>query len=88
MFRPSTGLVYWRLTLTSGIADVSFIWGNPGDGLFTGDWNSNGVDTQGLYRPSNEMFFLRNSNTAGVADFEFFLGDSSWMPVAGDWGLG
>jgi hypothetical protein len=96
LHRESTGLVYYRLTNTTGIADVTFIWGNPGDGVIAGNWNAAGADTVGLYRGSVEDFFLRNSNTAGVADifFPFETGAAlepakgTWKPVAGHFGLG
>ncbi len=88
LHRPSTGLVYYRNTLSTGTADESFIWGNPADEVFAGDWDADGRDTVGLFRPSEARFYLRNSNTAGAADVTFTQGVGGWLPVAGDWGLG
>ncbi len=65
LFRPTTGFVYYRNTLTTGIADRSFFWGDPADRVFSGDWDGDGDDTPGLFRPSNTTFYLRNSNTPG-----------------------
>ncbi len=36
LFRPTTGFVYYRNTLTTGIADRSFFWGDPADRVFSG----------------------------------------------------
>ncbi len=88
LHRPSTGLVYYRNTLSTGTADESFIWGNPADEVFAGDWDADGRDTVGLFRPSEATFYLRNSNTAGPADISFTQGVGTWLPVAGAWGLG
>ncbi len=88
LHRPSTGLVYYRNTPSTGTADVSFIWGNPADEVFAGDWDADGRDTVGLFRPSEATFYLRNSNTAGPADVTFTQGVAGWLPVAGAWGLG
>jgi len=69
---------------------VSFFWGNPGDGVVSGDWNANGTDTPGLYRPNDATFYLRNTNTQGNADLTvpFPDGQAEWLPVAGSFGLG
>ncbi len=88
LHRPSTGLVYYRNTLSTGAADASFIWGNPADEVFAGDWDADGRDTVGLFRPSDSTFYLRNSNTAGPADVTFPFGQGTWLPVAGAWGFG
>ena len=72
LHRTSTGRVYGRNTLTTGIADVDFIWGDPNDSVFGGDWDGDGVDTPGLFRPSDATIYLRNSLTPGIADMEIF----------------
>ena len=38
LHRESTGLVYYRNSLTTGIAEESFIYGDPGDKIIAGDW--------------------------------------------------
>jgi hypothetical protein len=88
LFRPSTGFVYYRDTLTFGNATNSFFWGNPADRVFSGDWDGNGTSTPGLFRPSSATMFLRNSNTQGNADISFPFGEAPSLPVSGAWGLG
>jgi len=68
-----------------GAADYSFLFGNPGDKPFVGDFNADGVDTVGLHRESSGLVYFRNSNTTGIADSQFIYGDPGDMLVAGDW---
>ena len=68
-----------------GAADYSFLFGNPGDKPFVGDFNGDGVDTVGLHRESTGLVYFRNSNATGVADSQFIYGDPGDMLVAGDW---
>ena len=88
LHRESTGLVYYRLTHTTGIADDEFIYGNPNDRLVGGDWTGFGFDTPALFRPANTTFFFRFSNTAGNADEQLVFGEPTFLPVAGVFGLG
>jgi hypothetical protein len=69
---------------TSGSAQTSFFFGNPGDIAFSGDWDCNGSETLGLYRRSDGYVYLRNSNTQGVADISFYFGNPGDIPIAGD----
>ncbi len=85
LHRETTGLVYFRLTNTTGNADRQFVFGDPGDRLVAGDWTGAGFDSPGLFRPANSTFFLRFSNTQGNADEVFAFGDASFLPVAGAW---
>jgi hypothetical protein len=48
------------------VADISFIFGDPGDQAVIGDWDGTGTQTPGIVR--NRRFYLRNSNSSGVAD--------------------
>ncbi|MEX2252143.1 MAG: peptidase C1, partial [Acidimicrobiia bacterium] len=75
LHRESSGLVYFRNSNTTGVADSQFIYGDPGDMLVAGDWDGDGDDTIGVYRPSNGVFYLKNSNVQGVADAAFHAGD-------------
>jgi len=68
-----------------GAADYSFMFGNPGDKPFVGDFNADGVDTIGLHRESTGLVYFRNSNSSGVADFEFIFGNPGDKVLAGDW---
>ncbi len=78
---PATGRWYLR---DSGGDTAAFLFGNPGDVPFMGDWDCDGVDTPGLYRQSDGFVYLRNSNSQGIADVEFFFGDPGDLPLAGD----
>ena len=68
-----------------GAADFSFIFGNPGDKPFVGDFDDDGFDTIGLHRESTGLVYFRNSNSTGVADNQFIYGDPGDKIVAGDW---
>jgi len=68
-----------------GTAEYSFVFGNPGDKPFVGDFNGNGQDTVGLHRESNGLVYYRNTNTTGNADNQFIFGNPGDRFVAGDW---
>ena len=90
LYRPSEARFYVINELGQnggglGAADYSFLFGNPGDVPFMGDWNGDNIDTPGLRRPSNGFVYLRNSNTTGVGDVSYFYGDPGDLPFAGDW---
>ena len=70
-----------------GAADFSYIFGNPGDKPFVGDFDGDGVETVGLHRESTGFVYFRNSHTQGIANAEFFFGDPDDRLVAGDWGV-
>jgi hypothetical protein len=70
-----------------GAADFSYVFGNPGDKPFVGDFDGDGVDTVGLHRESTGFVYFRNSHTQGNANNEFFFGDPGDRLVAGDWGV-
>lgn len=78
-----------RLSLTTGIANLDFIYGNPGDLLVAGDWDGDGVDSPALFRPSEGTWYLKLGNTAGFADhvIPFGLANRGFLPVAGKNGL-
>lgn len=68
-----------------GPADFSYVFGNPGDKPFVGDFNGDGTDTIGLHRESTGIVYFRQTNTTGVADAEFYFGNPGDRFVAGDW---
>jgi hypothetical protein len=74
---------YLRNSNTVGNADLSFLYGIPGDKSLVGDWDGNRNDTVGIYR--NNEFYLRNSNTAGPADVSLIYGVPGDIPLVGDW---
>jgi hypothetical protein len=86
--RDSVGVVdqdgEWRLADPVGGGRLSFIYGNPADVPFAGDWDCDGIATPGLYRRSTGQAFLRNSNSTGLADVTFMFGNPGDIPLAGD----
>ena len=70
-----------------GSADLSYVFGNPGDKPFVGDFDANGEDTVGLHRDSTGFVYFRNSHTQGNANAQFFFGDPGDRLMAGDWGV-
>jgi len=92
IYRPAEARIYVINALGSndgglGAADFDYIFGNPGDKPFTGDFDGDGVDTLGLHRESTGFVYFRQSNTQGTADAEFFFGDPGDRLVSGDWGI-
>jgi hypothetical protein len=81
LFDPSRAA--WHLRTPAGTT-TEFLFGNPGDVPFVGDWDCDGIDTPGLYRRSDGFVYLRNSNTTGIADIRFFFGNPGDLPLAGD----
>jgi aldose sugar dehydrogenase len=77
------GAFFLRNSNSTGIADASFLYGNPDDVPVVGDWDANGTVTPGVRR--GIVFYLRNSNTSGVGDEAALYGDAGDVPVAGDW---
>jgi hypothetical protein len=90
IYRPAEQRVYVIDQLGSGDhglgeADHSFVFGNPGDRPFVGDFDGDHTDTVGLHRASNGLVYFRNSNTTGTADSQFVFGDPGDLLAAGDW---
>ncbi|HEX6145124.1 MAG TPA: DPP IV N-terminal domain-containing protein [Acidimicrobiia bacterium] len=92
IYRPSEQRFYIIDELGSnegglGTAEVSFVFGDPGDQPVVGDWDGDGGDEIGLYRESTGFFYYRDSLSAGVADGQFYFGDPGDRIVSGDWGI-
>jgi len=68
-----------------GAAEFSYVFGNPGDKPFVGDFDGDEVETVGLHRESTGLVYFRNSHTQGNADNQFIFGDPGDRLVAGDW---
>lgn len=90
IYRPSEQRFYVINDLGSndlglGAADYSFLFGNPGDKPFVGDFDGNGEDNVGLHRESTGLVYFRNSNSTGVANSQFIFGDPGDRIAAGDW---
>jgi Tol biopolymer transport system component len=90
IYRPSNQTFYIINKLGSGdqglgAADLSYVFGNPGDKPFVGDFDGDGVETAGLHRESTGLVYFRNSHTQGNADAQFIFGDPGDRLIAGDW---
>ncbi len=68
-----------------GAADHSYLFGDPGDKPFVGDFDANGLDEVGLHRESTGRVYFRFSQTTGIADRDFIYGDPGDFLVAADW---
>jgi peptidoglycan/xylan/chitin deacetylase (PgdA/CDA1 family) len=74
---------YVRDSVTSGIADHTFAYGQPGDSPLLGDWDGDGDATPGVVRGAT--WYLRNTLGSGPADVTFAYGYPGDYPVVGDW---
>ena len=68
-----------------GAAEIFYVFGNPGDKPFVGDFNGDGQETVGLHRESTGLVYFRNRHSQGNADNQFIYGDPGDRLVAGDW---
>ena len=91
IYRPSEQMFYlFTISCTGspmGAAQISFLFGNPGDKPVVGDWDGDGIDEVGLHRESTGFFYWRDTLTTGIADGQIFYGDPADRFVAGDWGV-
>jgi hypothetical protein len=90
VYRPSNATFYIINELGAddtglGTAEVAYIFGNPGDKPFIGDFDGDCVDTPGLHRESTGLVYYRNWNSEGVADAIFLFGNPGDRLVANDW---
>ncbi len=74
LYRRSTGFVYFRDALSSGVADREFFYGDPGDVIVAGDWDGDGDDTVAVYRPSTGSVYVNFDNAPGIADYTLYVG--------------
>ncbi len=88
LHRESSGLFYFRNTLSTGNADGQFFFGNPGDRFVAGDWGIvDGKETPAVFRPGNATWYFRHTNTQGPADELLQWGSGGWLQVAGNFTL-
>ncbi len=90
VYRPASSTVFVVNELGAGdaglgAADFSFVFGDPGDDPFVGDFDGDGVDTVGLHRQSTGRVYFRNSLSTGIADADFVYGDPGDAIIGGDW---
>ncbi len=87
MYRPSTGYVYLSNEIPAdgevGLGDpaLTYFFGNPGDQVFVGDWDQDGIDTLGISR--NGKMFLTNTHGTVMAEDEFWFGVPSDVAIGG-----
>jgi hypothetical protein len=80
------GVWYLRNTNNAGNANIIAAFGGvPSDLPVVGDWNSNGVDTIGVYRSSTGFFLLSDSNTSPAVNYTVLFGNPGDTPFAGRW---
>jgi len=89
IFRPSAARVFIINELGQndgglGAADFTYLFGNPGDKPFVGDFDADRIDTVGLHRESTGLVYFRNSHTQGTADVQYIFGDPGDRLVAGN----
>ena len=90
IYRPSNQTFYIINELGTdggglGAAEFSYVFGNPGDKPFVGDFDGDGVETVGLHRESTGLVYFRNSHSQGNADAQFIFGNPDDRLIAGDW---
>ncbi|MDH3729882.1 MAG: fasciclin domain-containing protein [Acidimicrobiia bacterium] len=92
VYRPSNQTFYIVNELGAngaglGAAETSFVFGDPGDMPFAGDFDGDGDDTVGLQRQSTGKVYFTNSLMAGPADADFIFGNPGDVILASDWTL-
>jgi hypothetical protein len=92
IYRPSEQRFYIINALGAnngglGPADFSFLFGDPGDKPFVGDFDGDGIDEVGLHRASTGFVYYRNTLDTGIASNQFFFGDPGDRFITGDWGI-
>jgi hypothetical protein len=90
LYRPSEQRFYIVNQLATsdeglGQADVDYVFGNPGDTPFVGDFDGDGIDTAGLHRASTGLVYYRNTHSQGTADNQFLFGDPGDRFITYDW---
>lgn len=90
IYRPSESRIYVINDLGVdgaglGQADFSYIFGNPGDNPFVGDFDNDLIDEVGLHRESTGLVYFRNTHAQGYADSQFIFGDPGDKIVAAQW---
>ncbi|MDH3306705.1 MAG: hypothetical protein OEO77_04195, partial [Acidimicrobiia bacterium] len=90
IYRPSEQRFYIINSLGDGqgglgAAEYDFLFGNPGDKPFTGDFDGDQIDEVGLHRESSGFIYYRLTLTEGQADAQYFFGDPGDVMLTGDW---
>jgi hypothetical protein len=90
IYRPTESRVYVINELGAndgglGAADFTYVFGNPGDNPFVGDFDNDLIDEVGLHRESTGLVYFRLSHSQGNADDQFIFGDPGDKIVAAEW---
>ena len=90
IYRPSDASIHIINELGAnegglGAADFSYIFGDPGDKPYVGDFDNDNVDEVGLHRELTGLVYFRFSHTQGPADHSFIFGDPGDKIVAAEW---
>lgn len=80
VFRPSTGMWYWRNGET-GQTIGSYTWGQNGDIPMVGAWSGRMRDAA-VFRPSTGRWYIRFGHTGETTNFEF--GQNGDTPMVGN----
>lgn len=92
VYNPQNAAFLLRCENSSGAADVSFLYGPtpsaPGQIIpLMGDWNGDGLRTQGIYVKTTSVFILSDTLN-GAPNYSFPFGDPNdgpYIPVVSDW---
>jgi hypothetical protein len=88
MYRASNGFAYLTNDLPAnrgvGVGDpaLTFFYGIPGDQVFVGDWDGDGIDTLGISRDGH--IYLANVNATVFADQDYWFGVPIDLAFGGD----
>ena len=90
IYRPSESSIHIINELGAnegglGAADFSYIFGDPGDNPYVGDFDDDTIDEVGLHRESTGLVYFRFSHTQGPADHQFIFGDPGDKIIAAEW---
>ncbi len=90
IYRPSESRVFVINELGAndgglGPADFDYVFGNPGDNPFVGDFDDDLVDEVGLHRESTGLVYFRLTHSQGNADSQFIFGDPGDKIIAAEW---
>ena len=83
---PSSGnspTWFLRDANSSGVADHTFGYGDPGDRSLACDFDGDGVSTPTAFRGG--AFYERDTLTSGAANRVVQFGDAGDQPICGDW---
>jgi hypothetical protein len=78
-----SGSTFYLNDMFDSVADNSFTFGDPGDTVYYGDWNGDGIDTPMIRRGG--QYTVSNSNSNSMGDYVFYYGNPDDIVLVGDW---